>query len=330
MIKDGYGRRRIAKAFGITEWAARHLMHDVVNQVTDLSDKKAKRSKPRPRVGKASDLSVVERKRTKKTQVKITAEVKTSDVRTRLETRPTSMKVAVISDIHYPYEDKQCIKLTKAYLKDYNPDMIVMNGDIADCYSVSRYEKNMKGRLDLQGELDYTEDRLWEWVEEFPDTEFKYLEGNHEERLKKYLAANAASLLSMRGLDFPERVNLEEMGIEWIPVHKDMQIGDLLFTHGHYARKHAGASARGHFESYGCSLLIGHVHRLSIGWKRNKQGHHAMIENGTLCDFDVEYLKFPDWQHGFTTIDFDGDDFAPSQHAIIDYKLIADGKVYTV
>ena len=330
LLEEGYGRRKIAKSLGITEWRARSLMQDVIAGDYDLNPKKASKEKEIRRITKFKTTKRNKPSKATKTEIKVTNTSQPSDVPAKIDIKDATLKVAVLSDVHYPYEDQNAIKVCKAYLQDYQPDVIVFNGDITDCYTVSRYEKNVRNRPSIQDELDYTHDRLAEWVKEFPETEFKFVEGNHEERLRKHIMANAAELITIRDLAYPVLVGLEGLGIEWIPSDHDLQIGDLMFVHGFRARKHAGTTARAHFEDYGCSVLIGHIHRLSVAWKRNKFGNHALIENGTLCDFDVEYAKFPDWQQGFTTVDFDGNDFAPTQHAISNYRLIAGGKSYTL
>ena len=326
MIKKGYGRRRIAKALGTTEWEARTLMAEVLDGVDTCKTKDKADIIEEQRKSSEKDVS----KKEKGTIISVISEPAGSDKNSKLLKRKAGLKVAVLSDVHYPYEDAQALKLAKAYLKDYEPDLIIFNGDILDCYSISRYDKNPSRNLDFNKEVDYAREKIAEWVDEFPYASFKMLEGNHEERLKKYISSNAAALLNIKGMKMKHLLDLDVLGVEWIDAHRELKIGNLLFTHGHLARKHAGSSARGHYESYGCSVLIGHIHRLSIGWKRTKLGDFCMIENGTLCDFDVEYMKFPDWQHGFTTIEFDGADFSPRQHAILDYKLIADGKVYVL
>jgi len=171
---------------------------------------------------------------------------------------------------------------------------------------------------------------LLEWVEEFPNVEFKYLEGNHESRLRRLTSSRAPELSALKSLSIPYNLCLEPMGIEYIPETKDLEIGKLTFMHGFRVRKNAGSSARSHFEDYGCSVIIGHCHRLSTSWRRNKYGCHAMIENGTLSDLDVEYARYPDWQLGFTTLNYDGDDFSVAQYAINNYKIITPTKVYAI
>ena len=217
------------------------------------------------------------------------------------------------------------------FLVDWEPDVIVYNGDIADCYSVSSYEKDIKKKMDIQEELDYTYEKLLERKKKLPSVQTIYfLEGNHENRFSRLLSKEARALTALRDLTIQDSIGLSDLDIEYIPGSQELKIGNLMFTHGHLIRRHAGNSSRGHHEQYGCSVIIGHCHRLAIGWKRNKFGNHAFIENGFLSDFDVEYAKYPDWQHGFTTLEYDGDDFSPTLRHIDRYKLIADGKVYAL
>jgi len=329
LIHKGYGRRKIADVLETTEWQARNIMARI--KETDLSQTKERPSKKTTtKVASKIPFKKQNKRPAKKPKIAVESTAANSDLPSRIVVRPTALKVAVISDIHYPFEDSNAIRVCKAYLQDYSPDIVVMNGDIVDFYSVSKYVKDYRRKLTIQDEIDYAVEKIEEWVSEFPSSQFVYLEGNHEQRLEKTVKNNLPMLATLRTLNIKDNMSLGSLGVQWVPYHQDYQIGNLLFVHGHMARKHAGSSVRGHFENYGCSVLIGHIHRLSIGYKRNKYGHHALIENGSLCDFDVEYTRFPDWVHGFTTIDYDGDDFTPTVHPIVDYKLIADGKVYVL
>jgi predicted phosphodiesterase len=324
LISKGLGRRRIAKALETTEWEARGLMAEAVSVVK--RDTKKNKSTKR----KTSKLNITSKKKkgSSTTQIRTVSSSRIDEQPRKLSVRKAGIRVGVVSDIHYPYEDEKAEEIARAFLLDYDPDMIILNGDIVDCYAVSSYVKDIKKKMDIQEELDYGKRKLQEWVDLFPKAEIKYLEGNHENRFSRLIRNNAPALAALRTLSIEDNLDLKDIGIEWIPEWQDLQIGDMMFVHGHAVRKNGGASARAHFETYGCSLLIGHCHRLSVTYKRNKYGTHALIENGTLCDIDVEYAKFPDWHQGFTTLEFDGDDFVVEQHPIVDHKLIANGKVY--
>src|SRR5690606_37652260 len=71
------------------------------------------------------------------------------------------------------------------------------------------------------------------------------------------------------------------------------------------ARKHAGNSSRGESENLGyISTISGHVHRLSVSYKRTIKGQIMMAEAGTLRGLRPEYNAYPDWQHGFLYLTF--------------------------
>jgi predicted phosphodiesterase len=337
LIKDGYGRRRIAQAIGTTEWYARTIVNEILelDSKAKQETKSEKRDKPKTRSGRPNSKK---KRTTGKPTIKTTharpignSETIDSDKPAKVTTRPSSFKVAVLSDIHYPYENVNVMKIVKAILRDNVPDMIILNGDILDCYSVSRYDKSPLRKKTIQDEFDYGFNRLGEFVDEFTETEFKMLEGNHEARFKKLLISqHVGEYLSLRDMTIENQLGLKELGIEFVPESKDLEIGRMTIMHGNKVRKQAGASVRAHHLDIGTSVIIGHVHRMSTAWKRNKWGAHVMIENGALCDFDVEYARFPDWQHGFSMLHFDGEDLNVTQYPITDYKCITPDKVYTI
>jgi predicted phosphodiesterase len=331
LVIKGTGRRRIAQKYGITEWKARKLIRQAVesNFVPERDDKDTKKQKKE--VSKRNIVPIRVHSKVKPTKISVKSACDNTPVPHKVVTRDASLKVAVLSDIHYPYEDEKACEVTDMFLEDWKPDVIVYNGDICDCYSISSYEKSIHKKMNIQQELDYANEKLDARDNRLSSVRETYvLEGNHEDRFNRLLSKEAKQLTSLRGLNIQSSLDIDGLGFNWIGGHEELYIGKLMFVHGHMIRKHAGSTARGHFEQYGTSVCIGHCHRLSIGYKRNKQGNHTLIENGTLCDFDVEYAKYPDWQHGFTTIEFDNDDFAAVSRPIHNYKLIADGKIYAI
>lgn len=323
LLRQGYGRRRIAAKLDISEWEARILINACIQNNTPPPQEKVaikKQATNKPLV--VSDTNQ------QKTNIKVGINSPVDEIPSKILIRPTNLKVACLSDIHYPYEDTKAEELALSFLKTYNPNIIVWNGDIFDCYSISSYNKDANKKLNIQDEIDYGVSRLEHWKLALPNTRMIFIMGNHEDRLRRLISNAAPSLATLRSTKFEEVAGLSKIGFECISSHQDLFIGSLMFYHGDAVRKNGGASGRAHFEQYGCSIIMGHCHRLSITYKRNKFGVHTIIENGTLCNFDVEYARFPDWQLGFTTIDFDGDSFAAEVHPIVQNKLIAQGKVY--
>jgi predicted phosphodiesterase len=328
LLKQGLGRRRIAQILDCTEWAARKLIEEAMDSPVRPDAKKEEKPKIKKARGNQPQYKI---KEIGSVNVTLKTSSGTDAVVHKAVSRKPSTKVAVISDVHYPFEDEKALALVDAFLLDYQPDIVVYNGDIADCYNVSSYQKAPGKASTIQEELDYTRLKLEERKHALPNVHsWYYLEGNHENRFKRLISKDAPALAGLKGCSFHEAMGLDDLGITWVPDHEELWIGSLLFVHGFLARKHAGASARGHFEKYGCSLLVGHCHRLSVAYRRTKAGNHCLIENGTLCDLDVEYAKFPDWQQGFTTLEFDGDAFSATLRPIDNYRLVADGKVYDI
>lgn len=330
LLKEGFGRRIIARDLGVTEWAVRQHIKKI-DSSDQLLREDEKTTVTLKLVRSDESMPTESHDKPKKAKAKRRS-VSGKNPRTHKPIhREVQKKVAVLSDIHYPYEDEKVCEITDRFLEDYEPDIVVYNGDVVDCYAVSSYEKDPNKKMNIQEELDYGALKVEERMGRLPSVkEWYWLEGNHETRFRRLIRRDAKALECLTALSFEKSAGIDRLGITWIPSNEELMIGKLLFTHGTTTRRHAGSSARAHYETYGCSVIVGHCHRLSVGYKRNKFGDHALIENGTLSDLDVEYAKFPDWQHGFTTIDYDGNDFGVNSHAIKDYKLIADGMVYAL
>ena len=52
--------------------------------------------------------------------------------------RPTAI-IAVLSDIHFPHEDPDAMRLARTIVQEAKPDVVVIAGDAADFFGISRY-----------------------------------------------------------------------------------------------------------------------------------------------------------------------------------------------
>ena len=50
-------------------------------------------------------------------------------------------KIAIIGDLHIPFEDLTSLNKALCILKEEKPDVIVVNGDLLDCWEISRFDK---------------------------------------------------------------------------------------------------------------------------------------------------------------------------------------------
>lgn len=210
-------------------------------------------------------------------------------------------QTAIIGDVHIPYHDPPALKCALKITKDLKPDRVILIGDIIDFYSISRYMKD-PGRINsLQPDIDKTRAMIDHIRTDIaPNAEIIYLEGNHEDRLGRFLLTKAPELYNLRALTVPELLDLRKMDITYKIEH---QIGDLTLTHGHIVRKHSAYTARAMSEDYGC-VISGHTHRLGSHYRTDRRGHVCAYENGCLASMgDVEFIKgTPNWQHGFSVL----------------------------
>lgn len=213
-------------------------------------------------------------------------------------------KFIALGDIHFPFSNPSSLDETINFISDYCPEYIILLGDIVDCYSLSRFDKEPRRILSLQKEFDLANEFLAKLKQVSPKSQIIYIEGNHERRLQKYLDSHP-EISSIRSLTIPLLLGLDTLDIPYV---KNFTLGDMYFTHGEVVRKYSGQSARGELEKNDVSGCSGHTHRLSHYFKTTTHRDLQWVEAGCLCSLNPVYLDTkPDWQNGFIYgSEFDG------------------------
>jgi len=209
----------------------------------------------------------------------------------------------VASDFHVPFHDKELFRLFLAFLRRERPGHVHLLGDIADFWHTSRFNKDPHRVENIQDDLDAVVRVLRAIRKAAPRAHIVYTEGNHEERIAKYLATQARELAHLRCLHLPELLQLDRLGIEYRSHLEPYFVGHLMMLHGQVVRKWSAYTARANMERYGCSVLCGHTHRQGTfkHTDANRIAYRA-LENGCMCSFDAEYVLFPDWQQGWSVV----------------------------
>ncbi len=233
----------------------------------------------------------------------------------------------VFGDTHIPFEDKAAVEATLKFLKDYKNDIegVVLIGDIVDCYSVSRYDKDPRRLLTLQDELNQGKAFLKRLRKIYPDGPIWYVEGNHEERLYKYAIRKAPALATLDVVTISHLLGLKDLNIKYIPRTKDLRFGKLYFTHGDQVQAHSKYFASKLFEKFGVSVIAGHCHRPDSYFKRDRRGIGGAWGIACLCDLEPEYIiGIANWCHGFALVhNIDG----KWQRFHVEHVFIFNGKV---
>lgn len=242
-------------------------------------------------------------------------------------------KTAVVSDIHLPYHDPIAVALFMVWLKDFQPDEIILNGDIADMASVSAHG-DQDSALKLESELLEVRQFLSGLRKQHPKASIVYMEGNHEDRLKRYLKKQAPTLEGM--IKFEEVVGLKELDIRWLEYG-----GDTVFfinprlgvTHGAACGEHYTTTT---LRKYNVSLIVGHNHRPQFTTSptvgEDGQQTRGCWGGGCLTDVQhVPYLKMPSgWTQGWTAVYSTKDIFSVYPVNMHKHRFVWNGKEYGV
>lgn len=106
------------------------------------------------------------------------------DIESQIDKISDTERVLVLSDLHIPFhKDKEIVNIVKEHS---NVDLIILAGDILDCFSVSSFPKEM--HIPLYEELKIASSVLKKIDRLTPNTKKIVFRGNHEFRFKRYLA----------------------------------------------------------------------------------------------------------------------------------------------
>lgn len=218
-----------------------------------------------------------------------------------------------VPDTHVDYHDRAAWALALGVSRALRPDGVCILGDFLDCYAVSFHEKSPSRAGRLVDEIDAANRCLDELEAASPNARQRvFIEGNHENRLNRYIASNAKALHGMPGLTIREALRLDERGWAWVPYHEHCTIGDTAVTHD---GGRAGVYAvRQTMMAMGQSLIIGHVHRVASQHESTLDGRamvgHSFGWLGSHAEVDYRHraLARREWPHavGVGTIDASG------------------------
>ncbi len=235
----------------------------------------------------------------------------------------------IINDTQNPFQDVKSIKLMERFLQEIDFHYLLYNGDMTDLYLLSKFDKN-PGRIEnIQQDVDNTRAMFDRHSRLFPNVERYLLDGNHEDRWRRYLWTKARELDGIRALDITELFTLGDFGIKHIDYEQGLKInGVFLVLHGDIASIHSGYTAKRMFEKHGGCGMVGHCHRGGSFYKRDRFGTWGWWENFCLCHLNPDWIKNPNWVQGFSLVHFIGERFWVEQIPIIGHTIMYGGKLF--
>lgn len=214
-----------------------------------------------------------------------------------------------ISDVHDEYCDLFYRRMVIECIKDTQPQLIVLNGDIFDNPEMSKHSK----RPD-----DYRPIQRNAWVRNFlkdirdaaPDAQIEFVEGNHEYRLITYMVDNSPyvmDVLHLRGMDAKTFLGLDEFEINY---HSRADFGtmtenDIKNQLKKNYFKFEDKILFHHFpqgKQFGMPGMSGHHHSFQV-WSQFNEAYGAynwyQLGCGATRYVDYHLMMGQKWQNGF-------------------------------
>ncbi len=195
-----------------------------------------------------------------------------------------NITIAVLNDVHVPFQDPTAWSLALTILRDVQPDIVVVNGDFVDFFAISRFSKDPRRKLELGLEIKEARSVLQQLFERVPTRQWIFIEGNHEARLRAFIWNRAVELIGLDELELPNLLRLD--GVLYLrhpdtPCPTDtfaaplVRMGMLYILHGDTFRMVSTAVnvARCLFLRTLKNLIVGHWHRADVWVQKDFEGH---------------------------------------------------------
>lgn len=245
-------------------------------------------------------------------------------------------RLIALPDIHSPYEDKRSLAAVEKFMADFRFDYYLIMGDFMDFDCISSHNKNNLRAVEGKRLM-----KDYEHAGEILDrhqaiirannkkAEFIFIEGNHDQRIERYVDANPA----LEGMvEVPTALEFGRRKFKWIPYWSQgtvFRLGKAAFIHGRYTND---AHAKKHVQRYGCNVFYGHLHDVQT------YSAEMMGEGNTLVGQSLGCLCLPQkymqgaptkWQQAFGIFEFFPDGFF--QYTVVrlfKHRFSYAGKVY--
>ena len=209
-------------------------------------------------------------------------------------------KWLLVPDCHVPYANDKAIDLMVRAASEAGIENVCLMGDFADFYAVSAHSKDPGRRGDLEWEVEQVNVTLDAFDAFFPGKK-KYIAGNHEHRLERYLSDKAPALFN--SVKTERLFRLKERGWEYTPYKEYTKIGKLFLTHD--AGKAGPNAHRDAMNAFQGNVVLGHTHRLAYAVEGSARGDahvgamFGWLGDADMCEYMFKIRAARDWALGF-------------------------------
>lgn len=211
----------------------------------------------------------------------------------------------ILADIHLPYHNMAALDEAINYGVIKKIDAILLNGDILDCYMLSKFQPDPRERN--FGEEIIAFQQFVKELKNIFNVPIFYKLGNHEERYDKIMVIQCPEFLSIPHFEFSNVLGLKDIGVEVIKDQKIVYAGNLPLFHGHEVNlKSINVNpARSLFLKVHASAVCSHLHRTSSHTEPSLNEDITCWSTGHLSEEHPKYARINKWNHGCMRIEKD-------------------------
>ena len=220
--------------------------------------------------------------------------------------------VLVGSDAHYwPGIVSTAHRAFVQFAKKLSPKIIVMNGDVMDGATISRFAAiGWEKRPSLVQELEACQERLGDIEKVRGNAELIWPVGNHDGRFETRLATVAPEYAKIHGF------HLKDFFPYWQPCWSVKINEDVVIKHRFKGGIHA---PHNNTLWSGKTLITGHLHQLKINPIADYNGRRYGVDTGTLADpYGPQFESYTEsnplsWTSGFCVLTFINGELMPPE-----------------
>ena len=220
--------------------------------------------------------------------------------------------VLIGSDAHYwPDIISTAHKAFVRFAKKLLPKIIVMNGDVMDGASISRFASiGWENKPTLVDELKACLERMGEIEKVRGNAELLWPLGNHDGRFETRLATVAPEYAKIHG------VHLKDHFPYWQPCWSVKINKDVVIKHRFKGGIHA---PHNNTLWAGTTLITGHLHQLKVMPISDYNGTRYGVDSGTLADpYGPQFSSYTEenplcWKSGFCVLTFRNGELLPPE-----------------
>lgn len=211
--------------------------------------------------------------------------------------------VLIASDCHYwPHYISIAHKFFVQTIKDLKPKIVVMNGDIFDGATISRFPPiNWETRPSVAQEIEVCQERLGEIREASKNAKKVWTLGNHDQRFETKLATVAPEMAEVDG------VHLKDHFPHWQAAWSCWINSEVVIKHRFKGGIHA---PHNNTLWSGKSMVTGHLHSQKVMPISDYNGTRYGVDCGTLADpYGPQFNAYTEdnplnWRSGFACLTF--------------------------